>query len=88
MPELDDPKWRPVYGEIEFDCNHWSVFENAIDMAHIHYLHSDSFGNEAQPQIRNMKCATNAYGVDASFSLHNKPVSAVWEFSKVRASYF
>lgn len=30
-----------VYGEIEFDCGHWGVFENAIDMAHIHYLHSD-----------------------------------------------
>ena len=27
-PELDDPSWRPVYGEIVFDCPHWSVFEN------------------------------------------------------------
>lgn len=34
-----------VYGEIEFECGHWGVFENAIDMAHIHYLHADSFGN-------------------------------------------
>ena len=23
-----------------------SVFENAIDMAHIHYLHNDTFGNQ------------------------------------------
>jgi phenylpropionate dioxygenase-like ring-hydroxylating dioxygenase large terminal subunit len=35
-----------VYEEIEFDCNHFGVFENAIDMAHIHYLHGDSFGNQ------------------------------------------
>ena len=42
----DDPEWRPVYEEIEFDCNHFGVFENAIDMAHIHYLHGDSFGNQ------------------------------------------
>ena len=35
-----------MYGEIEFECGHWPVFENAIDMAHIHYLHSDSFGNK------------------------------------------
>ena len=35
-----------MYGEIEFECNHWSVFENAIDMAHIHYLHSNTFGNQ------------------------------------------
>ena len=35
-----------MYGEIEFECGHWPVFENAIDMAHIHYLHADSFGNK------------------------------------------
>ena len=35
-----------MYGEIEFECGHWGVFENAIDMAHIHYLHADSFGNK------------------------------------------
>jgi phenylpropionate dioxygenase-like ring-hydroxylating dioxygenase large terminal subunit len=46
VPELEDPSWKPVYGEIEFACNHWSVFENAIDMAHIHYLHNDTFGNQ------------------------------------------
>ena len=39
------PPTTAVYGEIEFDCGHWGVFENAIDMAHIHYLHADSFGN-------------------------------------------
>lgn len=71
-------------GEIEFACNHWSVFENAIDMAHIHYLHSDSFGNQESPQIRDMTCTHNAYGVKASFGLHNKPVNKFWEFSQVR----
>ncbi len=70
-------------GEIEFACNHWSVFENAIDMAHIHYLHSDSFGNQESPQIRDMTCTHNAYGVKAGFGLHNKPVNKFWEFSQV-----
>lgn len=60
-----------------------SVFENAIDMAHIHYLHNDTFGNQGQPEIRGMSCSSNAYGVEAHFRLHNKPVSALWEFSKV-----
>ncbi|KAL0046822.1 hypothetical protein WJX82_010864 [Trebouxia sp. C0006] len=83
VPELDDPTWKPVYGEIEFACNHWSVFENAIDMAHIHYLHSDSFGNQDSPQIRDMTCTHNAYGVKAGFGLHNKPVNKFWEFSQV-----
>jgi phenylpropionate dioxygenase-like ring-hydroxylating dioxygenase large terminal subunit len=36
VPELDDPGWKPVYEEMEFECNHFGVFENAIDMAHIH----------------------------------------------------
>lgn len=60
-----------------------SVFENAIDMAHIHYLHSDSFGNQETPQIRDMTCTHNAYGVKAGFGLHNKPVNNFWEFSQV-----
>ena len=46
--QLEDPDWKAVYGEIEFECGHWSVFENAIDMAHIHYLHADSFGNKVR----------------------------------------
>lgn len=25
---LQDPNWRAVYGEIEFECGHWGVFEN------------------------------------------------------------
>jgi phenylpropionate dioxygenase-like ring-hydroxylating dioxygenase large terminal subunit len=48
VPLPDDPEWRAVYEEIEFDCNHFGVFENAIDMAHIHYLHGDSFGNSVR----------------------------------------
>ena len=28
----DDPEWKSVTGEIEFDCNHHGVFENALDM--------------------------------------------------------
>lgn len=35
VQELDDKEWKAVYGEIEFDCSHFPVFENAIDMAHI-----------------------------------------------------
>jgi len=83
VPELEDPKWKAVYGEIEFDCNHHAVFENAIDMAHIHYLHSDSFGNQGKPEIRDMTATVDAFSVTASFKLHNKPVSALWEWSKV-----
>jgi hypothetical protein len=53
--ELDDPAWQPVFGELEFECGHWAVFENAIDMAHIHYLHGDTFGNKDNPMLHDMK---------------------------------
>ena len=41
---------------------------------------------QGQPQIRHMTCSTEPYGVTASFGLHNKPVNAMWEFSKVTLS--
>lgn len=84
-PELDDPAWKPVYEEMEFDCNHFGVFENAIDMAHIHYLHSDSFGNQDAPEIRDMEASADAYSVTATFKIQNKPVNAFWALFKVPA---
>jgi phenylpropionate dioxygenase-like ring-hydroxylating dioxygenase large terminal subunit len=84
VPELEDPEWKAVYGEIEFDCSHASVFENALDMAHIHYLHNDSFGNQDKPEIRNMTVtAHDALSVTATFQLCNKPASVLWEWTKV-----
>ncbi|GIL69464.1 hypothetical protein Vretimale_13577 [Volvox reticuliferus] len=82
-PELEDPNWRAVYGEMEFDCPHWSVFENALDMAHIHYLHSGSFGNQDKPVINDMKVSRDTWSVTARFSVHNKPVNPMWNFTAV-----
>jgi phenylpropionate dioxygenase-like ring-hydroxylating dioxygenase large terminal subunit len=84
VPELEDPEWKAVYGEIEFDCSHASVFENALDMSHIHYLHNDSFGNQDKPEIRNMTVTEHdALSVTATFQLCNKPASVLWEWTKV-----
>jgi len=84
MPELEDPEWHPIYGEFEFDAPHWTVFQNAIDMAHIHFLHGDSFGNQDKPDIRAMKeIAHDAWGVVSEFKLTNKPVNPLWEFTSV-----
>lgn len=82
-PELEDPSWRAVYGEIEFDCGHWGVFENAIDMAHIHYLHSDSFGNQEKPRVMDMTTTRDTFSCMAAFKIHNKPVSPLWEWTSV-----
>jgi phenylpropionate dioxygenase-like ring-hydroxylating dioxygenase large terminal subunit len=50
IPELSDPNWRAVYGEMEFNAPHWSTFDNALDFAHIHYVHGSSFGNPDKPE--------------------------------------
>ncbi|GLI62695.1 hypothetical protein VaNZ11_005371 [Volvox africanus] len=82
-PELEDPEWRAVYGEVEFDSPHWSVFENALDMAHIHYIHSSSFGNQDKPIIGDMEVSRDTWSVTAKFSIHNKPVNPLWSFTAV-----
>ena len=43
------------------------VFENAIDMAHIHYLHNDSFGNSEKPRIHDMATQRDTFHVEANF---------------------
>ena len=53
-------------------------------MAHIHYLHSDSFGNQEAPDIRGVKeIEHDAWGVTSTFKLTNKPVNALWSFTAV-----
>ncbi|KAF8066301.1 SAE2 [Scenedesmus sp. PABB004] len=82
-PELEDPAWRAVYGEIEFEAGHWGVFENAIDMAHIHYLHGDSFGNADKPQVMGMATTRDTFETACTFRIHNKPVNRLWEWTSV-----
>ncbi|KAF6265516.1 hypothetical protein COO60DRAFT_1623882 [Scenedesmus sp. NREL 46B-D3] len=82
-PELEDPAWRAVYGEIEFECGHWGVFENAIDMAHIHYLHGDSFGNAEKPAVMDMATTRDTFETACDFRIHNKPVNKMWEWTAV-----
>lgn len=50
-----------------------------------HFSNATTNVLQGQPQIRGMTCSTDAYGVHADFRLHNKPVNAMWEFSKVVA---
>ncbi|KAK3247277.1 hypothetical protein CYMTET_43220 [Cymbomonas tetramitiformis] len=82
VPELEDPQWSASYGEFEFNAPYMPVFENAIDMAHIHYLHNGSFGNQGAPEISEIKAEIDAYGVTSTFSMQNKPPSVLWEFAK------
>ncbi|KAF5837114.1 hypothetical protein DUNSADRAFT_4837 [Dunaliella salina] len=85
VPELEDPRWQPVFGELEFDAPHWSVFDNAIDMAHIHYLHGDSFGNQSKPEVMDMHMSRSTFSVSGNFRIYNKPVNLLWEWASTDA---
>lgn len=80
--------WRPVYGEIAFDAPHWNVFDNAIDITHIHYLHGDSFGNSSKPEIKDFEILGQNDGgtvehVHMRFKIHNKPANLLWHWTIV-----
>lgn len=40
--------------------------------------------SQEKPSIRQMEAKNGPYAVSASFSLTNKPVNALWEWSKVQ----
>ena len=48
--ELDDPAWRPVYGEITFDAPHWGVFENVGPRLFVHAMSTDQYRNSLTQQ--------------------------------------
>jgi hypothetical protein len=39
-----------------------------IDMSHIHYVHSDSFGNQDRPEIQDMKVDQYTYNINGTVS--------------------
>ena len=77
-------RWTAVHGSFEFEADHMSVFENAIDVSHIHFLHSDSFGNASAPSVRGMDVTTvGNTAVQARFQLTNKSQPYFATFQKL-----
>ena len=75
--------WATAYGEIEIDAPHFNVFDNAIDISHIHYLHE--FGNKNTPEVKNIimeKKIDNPYSCSGTLEIQNKPVNVFWEWTK------
>lgn len=83
VPELEDSKWKAVYGSYTFNAPHSVVFDNAIDMTHIHYLHGNSFGNENNPFIKfDDKIDENDDMFTTYFKIKNKPANIFFEWTK------
>lgn len=76
--------WKPVYGEIMFDAPHWNVFDNAIDITHIHFLHGDSFGNSSKPEIKDFQVLDHdEHFAHMKFKIYNKPANFLWHWTIV-----
>lgn len=84
IPEFDGAgDWRPAYGELAIDAPHPCVFDNAIDISHIHYLHS--FGSPERPAVQNIVMegrADDPYACSGSLDVHNRPVDVFWEWAR------
>lgn len=61
-------------------CNPLRVFLWCLVCAD---LHGDSFGNEGKPEIKDLQTSHDAYSVNATFKIHNKPPNAFWAAFKV-----
>eukprot|EP00879_Flechtneria_rotunda_P001340 GHRR01001490.1.p1 GENE.GHRR01001490.1~~GHRR01001490.1.p1 ORF type:complete len:182 (+),score=48.78 GHRR01001490.1:390-935(+) len=52
-------------------------------MAHIHYLHADSFGNAEKPKVMDMASERDTWETSCHFRIHNKPMNKMWEWTSV-----
>jgi phenylpropionate dioxygenase-like ring-hydroxylating dioxygenase large terminal subunit len=68
IPEIrhaDDPAYRQVFEYEEYwDANMLRVGENALDVAHISFVHRGTFGNEARPAAPELELVPLEGGVN------------------------
>lgn len=76
LPHAHDPAFRQVF---EFDerwnVNAFRIIENALDIAHVSYVHNSTFGTEAKPVFPKLDLIDTAehLGFRCSFPVVNPP---------------
>lgn len=76
LPHADDAAFRQVF---EFDepwnVNLFRIIENALDIAHVSYVHAGSFGNEAKPVVTRLEMIDEpeTLGFRCNFGVVNPP---------------
>lgn len=41
---IDDPAWRMMAGQMDYDASYTLINENLLDLSHVPFVHKDSFG--------------------------------------------
>jgi phenylpropionate dioxygenase-like ring-hydroxylating dioxygenase large terminal subunit len=76
LPHAEDPGYRQVF---EFDepwrVNMFRILENALDIAHVTYVHTSTFGSEDKPVFPKLEMieTPEVLGFRSSFAVVNPP---------------
>jgi len=80
IPELEDPRFKKVYGSYWWDVNYERALENGMDPSHAAYVHGNRFGDLDNPQIPDFEVQTTAWSGLASIPLYPPPANSkgIW----------
>jgi phenylpropionate dioxygenase-like ring-hydroxylating dioxygenase large terminal subunit len=74
IPELDDPRFKRVYGSYYWDVNYERALENGMDPSHAPYVHGNRFGNLDKPDVPDFEVQTTQWSGLAQIPIY-PPVS-------------
>jgi phenylpropionate dioxygenase-like ring-hydroxylating dioxygenase large terminal subunit len=70
IPELEDPRFKKVYGEFYWNVNYERALENAMDPSHAAYVHGNRFGNLDKPEVSDFEVQTTQWSGLAQIPLY------------------
>ncbi len=73
IPELDDPQYKKIYGEYNWDVNYERATENAMDPSHAAFVHGNRFGDPDNPQIPDFQVVLTPWSATARIPLYPPP---------------
>jgi phenylpropionate dioxygenase-like ring-hydroxylating dioxygenase large terminal subunit len=79
IPEAEDDGWTCVSGDFTWNAHYARVTENGIDIAHTPFVHRNSFGNIAEPQIEDYAVDLRDYGASATATLMPPLPRGLWK---------
>lgn len=80
FPEFDQPGWKPLWGQFTWKAHYTRVVENAVDISHTPFVHSTSFGNAKEPEIKDYEVITTDTSVAMSTTLRPPAPKGLWKY--------
>lgn len=78
FPEIDDPEYKPLWGEYWWDVHYTRAVENGMDISHAPFVHAGSFGNRDEPEVPDYQVEALPFGGDATVALNPPPLKGFW----------